>query len=79
MVKRFYQVSGIQLFFTGLLVGVVSACLVLINIMVKDYLQLPIVQRGSDGACAAVLNFKNGEAYTCNDLDITLRNYREER
>lgn len=75
-VVKYFQVSTIQLFLMALVIGVISASLIVINMAVKEYLQLPKVIKAVDGSCAAVSNFRNGDAYTCADVDVILRKYR---
>lgn len=72
---KYYQVTAIQLFVASLLTGIIAAALVVINIQLKEYLQLPIVISTDDG-CVSVNNYNNGEAFTCEDVDVILRNYR---
>ena len=73
---KYYQVSGFQLFMMAIIVGVISAALITINTAVQEYLQLPMVRFSSDGQCAVVSNYKNGDAFTCSDVDVVLRKYR---
>lgn len=76
-VQKFYQVSGFQLFMMAILTGVIGGAVVLINMHVKEYLQTPVVVMTKDEVCTSVNNYKNGEAYTCNDVGVILRNYRK--
>lgn len=76
-VSKFYQVSAIQLFLMAILTGVVAGGLVTINIFVKDYYQTPEVVMSKDEQCINVLNYKNGDAYTCTDVGVILRSYRK--
>ena len=39
-----------------------------------DYQELPEVWM-SQGSCNKVVNFKNGDGYTCQDKDVVLRKY----
>jgi hypothetical protein len=73
---KYYQVTNFQLFFMGLLMGVVAGAIIMINTAVKEYLQLPVVTI-VDNKCAVVENYKNGEAFTCGDVGTILRNYRK--
>lgn len=76
MTKRYYQVTGFQLFMCSFWVGIISASLISINMHVRENLLTPIVIQTPDGKCTAVENFKNGEAFTCADVGVILRNYR---
>jgi len=73
---KYYQVSNLQLFMMAITTGVIAAALITINIMVKEYLLLPVVITDPADKCALVINYKNGDAYTCADVGIILRNYR---
>ena len=59
----------------ALLIGVIAGALITINTGVKEYLQLPLVTTADD-KCVSVVNYKNGEAFTCSDVGTILRNYR---
>ena len=72
---KYYQVSNAQLFIMALLIGVIAGALITINTGVKEYLQLPLVTTADD-KCVSVVNYKNGEAFTCSDVGTILRNYR---
>lgn len=72
---KYYQVSNAQLFIMALLIGVIAGALITINNGVKEYLQLPLVTTADD-KCVSVVNYKNGEAFTCSDVGTILRNYR---
>lgn len=74
--KKYYQVTNAQLFTASILVGIISAALVIINIKTSEYMHLPLVTLDHDGICVTVANYKNGEAYQCADVDTILRNYR---
>lgn len=74
--KKYFQVTTVQLFLMAVLTGVIGGALVMINTAAMEYLQLPIVTY-SEGKCASVANFKNGDAFTCAEVDVTLRHYRK--
>lgn len=74
-VVKYYQVTGLQLFLMALLTGAVGGALGTINTLTREYFLLPQVVIGAAG-CANVVSFKNGEAYTCNDVGTVLRKYR---
>ena len=76
---KYYQVSNLQLFIMALVVGIIASAIITINIMVKDYLSLPEVILKSDDTCTAVVNYSNGDAYTCADVGVILRKYRPKR
>jgi hypothetical protein len=73
--NKYYQVKTGQLILMAILTGVFAGGLVSINSSVKEYLQLPEVTM-LDSKCVSVLNYKNGEAYTCGDVGTILRQYR---
>lgn len=37
---------------------------------------IPIVELSPGGECIKVVNFENGEAFNCQDVDVLLRRYR---
>lgn len=72
---KYYQVTNMQLFIMAITIGVIAAALITINNRAMDYLQLPVVTMADD-KCVSVVNYKNGEAFTCGDVGTILRNYR---
>ena len=76
---KYYVVSNSQIIITAILVAVLTTSLVVINTAVKQYFELPLVTFSEDGKCVAVSNYKNGEAYTCNDVGMVLRNFRSKK
>lgn len=76
-VKKYYQVSGFQLFLMAILTGIVAGALVNINMLTKEYLQTPVVTMSKDEKCISVVNYRNGDAFTCNDVGVILRTYRK--
>lgn len=77
--NKYYQVSGTQLFIVSVLIGIIAAALITINIMIKEFLMLPVVITDSDNRCINVVNYQNGDAYTCSDVSIILRNFRTQK
>lgn len=77
--KSYHQVTTFQLFLMAIVTGVISASVVMINNHAMEYLQLPIVQQDASGSCVNVLSFRNGEVYTCQDVDMILRKYRTKK
>lgn len=74
----YYIVSSKQLTFVTLLICVLTVSLIEINNQIKEYLLLPeVVIKNSDNSCIKVINYNNGEAYNCQDVDIILRKYRK--
>lgn len=74
--KKYFQVTTIQLMLMSILTGAIAAALVVINIRVNEYLQLPEVSVDGAGQCLAVANYRNGEAFQCSDVGTVLRNFR---
>lgn len=77
--NKYFQVTNGQIFTAAILIGLISGAVSTINSQVMEHLQLPLVIMGADGKCAAVENFKNGDAYTCNDIGGVLRKYRTKK
>jgi len=73
-----YSVSGKQLFLFAVLVSIITSSLIGINNYVNQYRLLPEVYvSADDDKCVKVVNFENGHAFTCNDVDVILRRYRK--
>jgi len=70
-----YTVSMKQLIVNSLLISIVSASVVILFLLVKEYWELPDVFRNEKSECVKVVNYKNGDAYNCNDVNIILRKY----
>lgn len=75
----YYVVSGKQLLTTNIMIAIFLAICVWAASVVGSYLELPQVIQGDDGKCVKVVNFKNGDGYTCQDVDVVLRKYRLNR
>lgn len=72
----FYTVSMKQLIINSILISIVSASIVILFMISKEYfIDLPDVYKNTEGKCIKVINFKNGDAYNCNDVDVVLRKY----
>lgn len=56
--------------------ALLSAALVSAYLYMQN-LDLPVVKR-SQGKCLQVVNYRNGEGFVCQDVDVTLRRYRVE-
>jgi hypothetical protein len=72
-----YTVSTPQLILATVLSALISAGSIVGYTQFKEQQALPQVQTTADGTCVKVLNFKNGEAYNCEDVDVVLRQYKK--
>lgn len=73
-----YTITTKQLTLAAILVSILTASLIGINNYVNQYLLLPEVHISkNDEKCVKVVNFENGHAFTCNDVDVLLRRYRK--
>ena len=73
-----YTVTTKQLLLAAILMSILTASLIGINNYVNQYLLLPEVHVSkADEKCVKVVNFENGHAFTCNDVDVLLRRYRK--
>ena len=73
---RYINLTTLQLLLLTLLLSVLSALLVALNSWYLDYRLLPEVHVDGAGACIKVINFENGHAFNCNDVNVILRRYR---
>jgi hypothetical protein len=72
-----FEISTIQLLAFGVMTAITGACFtVLINTFIA-YTWQPEVFVNSKNECVKVINFDNGDSYTCNDVGKTLRRYRK--
>lgn len=71
----YYMVSSKQVASSALSIAALTAVSAFFIITLINYFDLPEVYIGGDGKCVKVINYKNGDAYTCQDKDIVLRKY----
>lgn len=70
-----YPVSTRQFVLNTILLTILLTLCVISYFEAKEYHSLPLVVN-ADGKCTQVVNFNNGDAYNCNDVDVVLRRYR---
>lgn len=73
----YYTVSGNQMFFNSIMIAILTAVLVEGINITKEYYYLPKVVVGKDNACVKVINYENGHAFNCQDVDVILRKYNK--
>jgi len=73
--KKYQLVTNSQMIVFGIFVAIIASCIVIAVQFAQDWLSLPVVIQ-KDGECASVVNYKNGDAFTCPDVDVILRKYR---
>lgn len=73
---RFVTLTSLQLFVLTCLMSVLVATLVALNSWYLDFRLLPEVHVDGAGSCVKVVNFENGHAFNCNDVNVILRRYR---
>jgi hypothetical protein len=76
---NYHLVSNLQVIFLTIISSLMMSSCVLAFMALKQYLELPKVIVSADKKCVQVISFKNGETFTCGDLDMSLRNYRIEQ
>jgi hypothetical protein len=74
---RYTTLSTVQLLLLALVMSVLVAVLVSINSWYQDFHLLPEVHTDKAGACVKVVNYENGHAFNCNDVNVLLRRYRK--
>ena len=72
-----FTVSTKQLLMFVILSSILTTCLIGINNYFNQYMLLPEVHISKDGKCIKVINFENGHAFTCDDVDVLLRRYKK--
>lgn len=71
----YYMVSSKQVAGTALTIAALTAVSAFFIITLINYFDMPEVYINGEGKCVKVINFKNGDAYTCQDKDVVLRKY----
>lgn len=74
---RFATLSTLQLLLLAVFMSLSVAVLVSINSWYQDFRLLPEVHSDKAGTCVKVVNFENGHAFNCNDVNVLLRRYRQ--
>jgi hypothetical protein len=74
---RYATLSTLQLLLLSVVMSVLVATLVSINTWYQDFRLLPEVHSDKAGVCVKVVNFENGHAFNCNDVNVLLRRYRK--
>ncbi len=73
---RYITLTSWQLFILSFLMSVLVAALVSINTWYMETRLLPEVHVDDSGQCIKVVNFENGHAFNCQDVNVILRRYR---
>ena len=71
----YYMVSSKQVAGTAFVIAALTAISVVFIITLINFFDLPEVYLDAENKCVKVVNYKNGDAYTCQDKDIVLRKY----
>lgn len=74
---KYIVLSTFQLILLSLLVAILTGLLITVNTQYAIYSQLPVVHLDKANACVKVVNFENGHAFNCADVDVVLRRYRK--
>jgi hypothetical protein len=72
-----YTVTTMQLLTATVMSALISAGSVVAYGQYKDLQALPEVNLNVEDKCVKVMNFKNGDAYNCEDVDVVLRQYKK--
>jgi len=73
---RYVVLTYTQLLLLAVFCSIITAVLLVINSWYKEFTLLPEVHRNSAGVCTRVVNFQNGQAFNCEDVNVLLRQYR---
>jgi hypothetical protein len=77
--KNFHVVTNTQLLIGAITAGLFSAASVVLTYLYITSFNKPKVVFGPDKACVKVINYQNGDAFQCDDVDVTLRRYQREQ
>jgi hypothetical protein len=72
----YYTLSIFQLFIFGLSISVFSISGIITWDFYNDRQFIPEVIYDKTGACINVINYQNGDAFNCQDVDGVLRKYK---
>lgn len=75
---RFTTLTTVQLLIMTLLIGLIAGAMNVSFMMYSRYILLPTVVKTVTGECVKVMNYENGHAFSCPDVDVLLRQYRTE-
>lgn len=75
---KFISLTYLQMFIMSILVGLIAGSALIAFKVWHDGRLLPTVVRDGTGTCVKVINFENGHAFGCPDVDVLLRRYRTE-
>lgn len=73
----FYALSSREIYIFATIISILISAIISINNYVQAYLVLPEVYTNNQGACIKVVNYENGHAFNCNDVNVILRKYRK--
>lgn len=74
---KYTNITAWQLLFLALSISIISTVASGAFFFYMDYRTLPIVYKDAADECVKVENLENGHAFNCNDVDVTLRRYRQ--
>lgn len=70
-----YIISQRQLLGSVIMIAIFLATVVGFTVAFFDYFNQPEVYLDGAGKCIKVINFRNGDGYSCQDVNVTLRKY----
>jgi hypothetical protein len=70
-----YIVGAKQLLGAAIMVGIFTSTAIGFVMFALNSWDIPEVHRDRTGKCVKVVNYKNGDGYACQDVDVTLRKY----
>jgi hypothetical protein len=72
---KYTTLTTVQLLIMTLLTGLIAGALSVGAGIYHEFMLLPTVYRAGT-ECVKVVNYQNGHAFTCPDVDVLLRRYR---
>lgn len=75
---KYTTLSNTQLMVSTLLTGLIAGACSIAFSMYREYATLPVVHKSVAGECIKVVNYVNGHAFSCPDVNVLLRQYRSE-
>lgn len=73
---KYVTLTQFQMFLLALITGVLGGLITVGYTMYTEYRLLPTVVQDGNGQCIKVVNYENGHAFACPDVNVVLRRYR---
>lgn len=70
-----HVISSKQLLSAVIAISIFLSASIIVTASFLNHQQQPEVYKDKDGKCVKVINYKNGDGYSCQDVNVMLRKY----